>query len=569
MSSPAELIAIYTTQAQMSSFYIDKMGIISVKSYGAIGDGVTDDTAAIVSAIAALTTGSGLFFPAGTYNITSMVTCSKSDIIVYGNNATIFKGFSTPAGNNATISFTGSNVIVYGLYFEQTVIDRTATGIFLRAAGDNILIRDCTFANAENMNIYIVGAATHIKVANNTFKDSKGDGVHICGGSKYVEVIGNVMNGLGDDGISCVWYSTEDEQVQYVNIVGNFYYNGDGRGINISSGKDVTISSNYIHTTAVSGLSVAVWDRTDFSENISIVGNTIRNAGGGTGYHGMVLSAIKNSVVSGNVIDTTSHNGILIQQFDNLKIIDNYIRNVVSRSIVLDSIALTTTTNLTISGNYCDTAGREGVYLYPEATTTLTDVVISNNTFQNTDGLAATNHFIYVARTTGLSMSSNRNLSNTDIANYDTATVDGTILIENNYPSITGTFVPTIYGSTTAGTNTYNATYTKGYYQRVGTLIFFNLMVTLSAKDAAMAGEVRIGGLPFTSKTLAKDYSSVTIGQYASVNRGANNTLSGYVPATATYISLQEQRVNDVSLALDSSLIGATTSFTISGVYEV
>lgn len=41
---------------------------INVKEYGAVGDGVTDDTSAINSAISALTNNSVLYFPPGQYN---------------------------------------------------------------------------------------------------------------------------------------------------------------------------------------------------------------------------------------------------------------------------------------------------------------------------------------------------------------------------------------------------------------------------------------------------------------------------------------------------------------------
>lgn len=46
---------------------------VSVKDYGAVGDGVTDDTASIQAAITAVDAGT-LFFPKGTYKVTSTLT---------------------------------------------------------------------------------------------------------------------------------------------------------------------------------------------------------------------------------------------------------------------------------------------------------------------------------------------------------------------------------------------------------------------------------------------------------------------------------------------------------------
>ena len=46
-------------------------GFVPVKSFGAIGDGVSDDTAAIEAAIKAMKAGSCLYFPGGTYVIST------------------------------------------------------------------------------------------------------------------------------------------------------------------------------------------------------------------------------------------------------------------------------------------------------------------------------------------------------------------------------------------------------------------------------------------------------------------------------------------------------------------
>jgi hypothetical protein len=68
---------------------------MSVKDFGAVGDGTTDDTAAIQAAIDALasttypTNGATLYFPPGTYVTTSAITIPSKSVTIYGYGATL------------------------------------------------------------------------------------------------------------------------------------------------------------------------------------------------------------------------------------------------------------------------------------------------------------------------------------------------------------------------------------------------------------------------------------------------------------------------------------------------
>ena len=71
--------------------------VVNVKDYGAVGDGVTDDTTAIQAAISAVSVSGGtLFFPTGSYKVTSEISMTISESVhIAGYNAKlVFSGLS-------------------------------------------------------------------------------------------------------------------------------------------------------------------------------------------------------------------------------------------------------------------------------------------------------------------------------------------------------------------------------------------------------------------------------------------------------------------------------------------
>lgn len=92
--------------------------IVSVKDFGAVGDGVTDDTTAIQ---AALDFGKSVHFPNGTYKTTDQLSLiSRDDVSI--------------TGDNATISATFNNINKWVLYL-QACSNVTVSGISITANG--------------------------------------------------------------------------------------------------------------------------------------------------------------------------------------------------------------------------------------------------------------------------------------------------------------------------------------------------------------------------------------------------------------------------------------------------
>lgn len=88
--------------------HLGDLGIVNVRVYGAVGDGVTDDTAAIQAAIdnALSTTGRVVFFPAGTFRITSSITLTTRGLRIFG------QGGSRPSDQGGTrLLYAGSGAL--------------------------------------------------------------------------------------------------------------------------------------------------------------------------------------------------------------------------------------------------------------------------------------------------------------------------------------------------------------------------------------------------------------------------------------------------------------------------
>jgi hypothetical protein len=111
---------------------------VSVKDFGAVGDGTTDDTTAITNAIAATPVGGQLYFPTGTYKLTSEIVIQKSitlngDIGRYGD---LFDADWTATGGGTVIyqtSLTANAIRVENASSSQNIIFQ-ATNLVIRGA---------------------------------------------------------------------------------------------------------------------------------------------------------------------------------------------------------------------------------------------------------------------------------------------------------------------------------------------------------------------------------------------------------------------------------------------------
>lgn len=122
---------------------------VSVKQFGAVGDGATDDTAAIRDAIVyASGTGGAVYLPRGSYLVTSA-------ILVYDNVTIYGDGFGSRILVNTDIEVfysatTTVNTAVFGVEFKNFFIQKTVTGATTKY---DIHLQNPSFCKFKNVRI--------------------------------------------------------------------------------------------------------------------------------------------------------------------------------------------------------------------------------------------------------------------------------------------------------------------------------------------------------------------------------------------------------------------------------
>lgn len=111
---------------------VNLLGWTNVKSFGATGDAVTNDTAAIAAAYAAVSSNGGvLYFPPGSYLVTSLTFATAKNVALVGAGVGVSTIFTTSTGSDM-IAVSGASI-----YFEMRDVTlfsaaaRTATTYLL------------------------------------------------------------------------------------------------------------------------------------------------------------------------------------------------------------------------------------------------------------------------------------------------------------------------------------------------------------------------------------------------------------------------------------------------------
>jgi hypothetical protein len=370
--------------AALSSF-------VNVKSYGAIGDGVNDDTAAIQAAVNA---SDSVWVPEGTYKVTSSVTVNKAmTICVNGTIQTTRYEFQPNpptiflvTADNVTIEGSGT-LLGPGIFTHAVItnIEYIPSLIKVKSA-DNVTIQNLTFIDVPQAGVIYIDS-DYIKIVNNTFVG--GDTVANCKDTPNVA-------GINYYGVYC--YSSDYSLITGNKIVDDASGNTFAEGIFMWLTNHSEVSNNFfknivdhdLYMYHPAGTTAGQNNYNTICNNISFttLTNSTEKIGASLKVHG-----VYNNISNNNIFNTNS--GIVLEQGSYSTISDNSISGFNEYGIIISDLVSTNADGLnyiSVVNNTIQAAASSsayGIYFRGDATYTTANCVgnnISGNTIVRCGG---------------------------------------------------------------------------------------------------------------------------------------------------------------------------------------
>ena len=363
----------------MPATTVKTRGAINVTAYGAKGDGTTDDTNPIrAAAAAAASKGVPLYFPAppAWYRTTNIVTVTNGVPLIYGDGPASLIRCEHADGITLEID-NCLDITVRDLALSCNLTERVATSQGLRVdACQRVLVTAVhVYDTTGNVTAGInVSNGSRVTVTGCHITDTYADGIRFVAASD-VAAIGNTIDGAADDCISFVNYGTgsnqpEDPTQFRCRAVGNTCTNSTGgAGIAVHGASQVIVTGNNIDGTTSNGVVVdgeGTYDvrtpaRVVVSNNVIVDAGSLAQSGS---YHGVYVNALANPDPA---TDTIISGNVIVNP-----------RN---------SGVLATAERVSITGNRVDLGSSAAVAIVAGSTSTGTtppdDLVVSGNVVQN------------------------------------------------------------------------------------------------------------------------------------------------------------------------------------------
>jgi hypothetical protein len=349
---------------------------VTVKDFGAVGDGVANDTAAIQTAINACA-GKTIYFPPGTYIVSSQITLISNTSLKGEKGQSVLKLATQTWGvvNGALFgSSLRTNIQLEALVFDGNKgnIGTARNNLIVFFRCQKLAVRDCTFRSVEGICLLASTDIDDIKIQ----------------GCQFLECGGNPNNSNGYRKQAIAFDNTAPYRNKNVVIEGCYFYQ---QGLDCISLADIDNAAVLDNLSADSYSLLYSNPSPYFVTNLVVQGNVVQNCsefGANTAVPPLAfdLLEVKGLVLTGNSVygcDTAAI-GLFAGTRDALVASNTIVDAMQDSGLRFCAIEIDNVENVTVSGNVIrDTNTPSNTEFGILIKSNAVNLLVANNTIQN------------------------------------------------------------------------------------------------------------------------------------------------------------------------------------------
>lgn len=398
---PHTLTGTWATDQPNTVLIGDERLQVRVSSFGAVGDGITDDTSAwnecrdYVGAIGGrmIIDGNRRYYLPNGFDLSG-----QSNMDVIGEPGSVLWTGVPTLNMHALRGVNCDRITVHGLQFECVPQVRTASvfAVYFQQSSF-VVVSGCKMYDFLS-NCWMYGG-TDSHIFNNIGYRTTADGFHFSHGCRDCSMVDNTTYETKDDHYSVTTYvdtslpGNADQRAKRIRVINNRANGGTwGNGVSIYGADDVSVFGNVIRDVARNGIAIQPFADPLPSSDIHILGNTIRGAG--SALKMPISEATGGDPATDPDVSNTDTCGICLLLCRDVTVKGNVIKNVVGASATVKSgVYVNDFERLEVSGNSFDSVDGIGIYKQPGSGE---DLTLCDNNFCNIsnstvdiDGVAA------------------------------------------------------------------------------------------------------------------------------------------------------------------------------------
>jgi parallel beta-helix repeat protein len=343
--------------------------VVSVTNFGALGDGVRNNRAAIQSAIDSFQSkglAGTVYIPRGDYICSGQLVISGHNITLQGEPGAVLRAFDENDFRKIAVTGAGTGLLVSGVSVLGLAINggRTSSttevydGVINLHNTKNFTVQDCSIGNFLGIGVFPQFNNENVDVLNNRFYEYHlgifNDGRSTGCGLKYLTVDNNIFDRS--------WYQPEKNYFAAVKIQAPEI-------IHPCFGHKIVNNKIYLPSL----LGIEFWG---YVQNSIVANNYIES-----GVFGISIANNSNNiVVDGNVTKDTTLYGIEVAESDNITVSNN---SVCGNGRVRDAIIINSSDNANVVGNSVNGFTHAGITTYNSSTLIQNTNIVGNTIVQS------------------------------------------------------------------------------------------------------------------------------------------------------------------------------------------